>query len=426
MVNAWRNRQLLKSREGLYLSALLLAIALVGAVVAVQLWVTLGNATLLLVVSLGSAVWGIAGTALMVPRALEWARARGIRVPRTSPVTVQGLVFVGLILLVAGAAVYSGNNLVYLVLSAMLAATLMSGLVSRLNLAGLQLSLGLPDHIFAGSPTLVRVGLRNLKSLIPSFAIRVHGLDPDNGFTLQGIYFPMVASKESATASAEALFGRRGRYKGSSVDLVTRFPFGLVERRVNLELTDRIVAYPSVALTTAAERALKSLSSTAMNRNSGDSHDLYRVRPAVPGDPARLIHWKASAGSPNLWIREFTREAKFSVRLVLDRRASDNELSRRRFEENVSACAAVAWKLTQEGADVTLATDERTLVCRAGEQVYDLLGYLALVEPTGLRGPEPPIGADPEAEYVFGMADESSRPSSSVPQGARGRRTARR
>ena len=155
-----------------------------------------------------------------------------------------------------------------------------------------------------------------------------------------------------------------------------------------------------------------------------------KMRPArgvsAPGE--RRFDGRAAmqAGSPDLWIREFTREAKFSVRLVLDRRASESELSRRRFEENVSACAAVAWKLTQEGADVTLATDERTLVCRAGERVYELLGYLALVESTGLGGPEPPIGADPEAEYVFGMADESSRPSSSVPQGARGRRTARR
>src|SRR5690606_39597128 len=66
------------------------------------------------------------------------------------PVTWHGVVFVSLILLVAGAALYSGNNLIYLILSAMLAATLLSGLVSRIDLAGLHLTLGLPDHIFAG------------------------------------------------------------------------------------------------------------------------------------------------------------------------------------------------------------------------------------------------------------------------------------
>lgn len=412
MANSWISRNLLHSRAGLFVSAALLATGLLGAVAAVRLWTLLGDAALLLALVLGSTVLGILGTILMVPRTVAWARARGIRLPLASMVTMQGLVFVGLILLVAGAALFSGNNLVYLVLSAMLAATLMSGLVSRLNLAGLQLSLGMPDHIFAGRATLARVGLTNLKSLIPSFAVRVRDASPGDDLVLQSAYFPIVASKESAAASVELLFTRRGRYKGSSVDLVTRFPFGLVERCVNLQLTDRIAVYPSVEMTPMAERALESLRQTGMSRMAGESHDLYRVRPAVPGDAARLIHWKASAGSPDLWIREFTREARFAVRLVLDRRASTPE----RFEEVVAACAAATWKLTREGADVTLASDERLIVCRSPEQVYDLLGYLALVERDAQADGISSAVTDPETEYVFRAVDLPSRSSSLEPQ----------
>src|SRR5690606_799072 len=121
---------------------------------------------------------------------------------------------------------------------------------------------------------------------------------------------------------------------------------------------------------------LDALKHSAMSRMAGDSHDLYRVRPALASDGARFIHWKASAGSSELWVREFTREERLSVRLVLDRRSSAAE----GFEKAVSACAAVAWKLAEDGADVTLATDERLIVCRAGERIYELLGYLALVE----------------------------------------------
>ena len=397
MAKPFRISDLQASRSGLYLSAILFGVATAGLYAAVEFGLRLGNAGLFFGMAVGSAILGAAGVALLIPRAIRTARAKGWRLPRTSPITLHGVVFVCLILLVAGAALYSGNNLIYLILSAMLGATLMSGLVSRLDLAGLHLTLGLPDHIFAGRPSLARVGLQNLKLLIPSFAIRVQASDPEEGFELQSVYFPVVAAKERVAASAEVVFARRGKYRGAGVDLVTRFPFGLVERRAKLELKDRMIAYPNVQLTPEAERALNALKSTAMNRMSGDSHDLYRVRPALASDGARFIHWKASAGSPELWVREFTREERLSVRLVLDRRTS----SPAAFETAVAACAAVAWKLAEDGADITLATDERVIVCRAGEHIYQLLGYLALVEPVAPDGPAPTPSADRESEYVF-------------------------
>ena len=405
MAKSFRISDLQASRSGLYLSAMLVGAAAAGLYAAVQFWLRWGAAGLFLGTAIGSALLGAAAIALLVPRAIRIAKSKGWRLPGTLPITSHGVVFVCLILLVAGAALYSGNNLIYLILSAMLAATLLSGLVSRLDLASLQLTLGLPDHIFAGRPSLARVGLRNPKLLIPSFAIRVQASDPDDGFQLQSVYFPVVAAKENVAASAEVVFARRGKYNGAGVDLVTRFPFGLVERRAKLELKDRMIAYPNVQLTPEAQRALSALKHTAMNRMAGDSHDLYRVRPALAGDGARFIHWKASAGSPELWVREFTREERLSVRLALDRRTSSSDA----FETAVAACAAVAWKLAEEGADITLATDERLIVCRAGERIYELLGYLALVESVSPDGPAPHPSADRESEYVFAASSDPSR-----------------
>lgn len=400
MANAFRIK-VTKSRTGLYLSAFLMTVALGGSIVAFQLWATASNPQLLAAAVASSAVFGLLGCGLLVYWIVHWAGWPKARALGAAPITAQGLVFVALILLVACAALYSGNNLVYLVLSAMLAATLTSELVSRLDLAGLQLSLGLPDHIFAGRPALARIGLINLKSLIPSFAIRVRVSNQEDGFELQSVYFPMVAAKEKVAGSAEIICKRRGRYKGAGVDLATRFPFGLVERRAKLELKDRIIAYPSVEMTPEAEEALSSLTNSTMSRAAGDSQDLYRVRPATANDGARFIHWKASAGAAELWVREFTREERLSVRLVLDRRVSPDDEAPERFERSVAACAAAAWKLAESGADVTLVTDERSITSRAGERIYELLGYLALVGAVGHGGPNPPTGNDHRAEYLF-------------------------
>ena len=117
------------------------------------------------------------------PDVLRLRRIRRVRLPRGAPLTLQGFAFVILTLLVAGAAAYSGNNLLYLVLSAMLGALLISGFVSKLVLAELQLRLALPDHIFAGAPVLARIAVKNLKHWLGSFSVRLSADDRNSSNT---------------------------------------------------------------------------------------------------------------------------------------------------------------------------------------------------------------------------------------------------
>ena len=322
----------------------------------------------------------------------------------TPPLTKPGLGYIVLTLLVAAAAVYSGSNLVYLVLSAMLAAMLVSGLISRLDLSGLQLRLALPTHLFATQPALARIAVKNLKRWLPSFAIRVCVADPGRGFELEDLYFPYLPAGEELTASSQASFARRGRYREGQVALETRFPFGFVMRRVKLRLTEEILVYPSVEVGAEARRVLDRMRSRALGRTRGDSHDLYRVRPAAHGDSARFVHWKATARSGELWVREFARDDERRMRLLFDRRlpaGTDADW----FEEQVAVCAAVAWRLHQSGAEVTLVSDERILTCRPdGAEIFDLLAYLALVRASSPQDAPPLHSRDSEAaEHRFSL-----------------------
>ena len=58
------------------------------------------------------------------------------------------------------AAFVSGNNLLFLLFAALLATMLISGFVSRLGLAGLELNLELPEHVAARRPVRGRPGAR--------------------------------------------------------------------------------------------------------------------------------------------------------------------------------------------------------------------------------------------------------------------------
>ena len=75
-------------------------------------------------------------------------------------VTRAGIVYVLVTLVIAIAALNTGNNLLYIVVAAMLAAILVSGYVSAWVLRYLELDVRLPEHIYAGRPVLGRIVLQ--------------------------------------------------------------------------------------------------------------------------------------------------------------------------------------------------------------------------------------------------------------------------
>ena len=87
-------------------------------------------------------------------------------------VTNLGLGFILLTLVVAVAATNTGNNGLYLLVSIFLGALVVSGIVSRRNVEGLEVGLDGPAEVFAGEPARFSLRLRSLGRL-PRRAILV-------------------------------------------------------------------------------------------------------------------------------------------------------------------------------------------------------------------------------------------------------------
>ncbi|MCU1324785.1 MAG: hypothetical protein JWN34_155, partial [Bryobacterales bacterium] len=98
--------------------------------------------------------------------------------------------------LIGGGAFLTGNNMLFLIFSAMLALLLVSGFLGRLVLAGLELELLLPRNVAARAPSDARLRLRNLKRLTPSFSIELAGRrDPLTGvepILKHPVYFAVI------------------------------------------------------------------------------------------------------------------------------------------------------------------------------------------------------------------------------------------
>ena len=66
-------------------------------------------------------------------------------------ITREGMGYLAVILVIGVAALNTGNNLLFIVVAAMLAAILVSGMTSAAILRSLELEVGLPEHVFAGA-----------------------------------------------------------------------------------------------------------------------------------------------------------------------------------------------------------------------------------------------------------------------------------
>lgn len=314
-------------------------------------------------------------------------------------ITKQGVVFIGGVFAIALAALNTGNNLLFLILGCMLAAILISGVLSRITVTGLELDFVLPEHIFARRPANALLELHNHKALMPSFSLRVatppskparHKASSSRGHRGEQLgailstpaFFPFIPRRESLRQSVDLVFPKRGRYQQKVLAVSTRFPFGFLEKTRRISMEREAIVYPPISPTDQFFEILPLLSGELESFQRGRGHDLYAIRGLLPNDNARFVDWKATARTGSLMVREFAREDERRVLLALDPFVSDSKGDAQQFEKAVNLCAALAWHFFEldavvgfqsAGIDVPLA--------RSADSIYEIMRHLALSEP---------------------------------------------
>ncbi len=317
--------------------------------------------------------------------------------------TRAGLVYVVLMFSIALAAVNTGNNLLHLILAVLLAGVLVSGVVSRLTLQGLEIELDLPEHIFARRPAPARLTLHNNKRVFASFAVslasprarRTSTTPPKRQVVAEPLFWDYLPSQSAQARRLELTFPERGRYAQDGFRLATRFPFGLLVKARLAPLHRELIVLPAIEPTAEFYEVLPLVSGEVETPAKGRGHDLYAIRDYQASDAARHVDWKATARSQRLKVREFTREDERRVILVLDAHlASTEPVQRARFEKAVDLCACLAWHFYEIGAEMQFVTQgSETRMGPSSTVIYPALEHMALVEPSadaGLLGRLPP------------------------------------
>jgi len=344
--------------------------------------------------------------------------------------TREGIVYLGGVLVVALAALNTGNNLLFMILACLLAGVLISGFLSRLVLSGVDVRLEMPEHIFAGKPIMAIAEIQNTKRTMPSFSILLVSEEkqkskkkqlaqPAPSILARPVYFPHVPRQQIVRQNVELTFPHRGIYRQDTLGLRTKFPFGFLEktRRVSSEI--EALVYPSVEPTEQLCEILPLVSGEMESYQRGRGNDLYSIRDYQFNDSARHVDWKATARTGALQVREYAREDERRVLLAFDPYMNSREelsvLGADRFERAVALCAGLAWHFYEINSVLEFrSAGFATPRVIAGEIVYDVLRCLARVAP---------LKAQPDHSFLDSLSDATnifkivltSQPRGSIP-----------
>jgi uncharacterized protein (DUF58 family) len=270
----------------------------------------------------------------------------------------------------------------------------MSGILSSVCLTGVELHLEMPEHIFAGQPERATVELKNEKLTVPSFSLTVEAVTPKKSDAatamLQSkVYFPYLPRQEALHQRVPVTFPQRGVYRQDTFRIVTRFPFGFLQKARRLELKKEVLVYPNVETVADFAEIFAGIDGALESMAKGRGQDLYALREYLPNDSARHVHWKASARLGNLMVREFTHEEDFRVLLVLDPHLpagseipASPEIRNSRFERAVTLCAGLAWHFFERGTQLQFRSTGLDLpITAADKNIFPVLQHLARVQP---------------------------------------------
>jgi hypothetical protein len=301
-----------------------------------------------------------------------WLRDRAMAVWRVAgPVlsTVTG--FGWCVLLAAIAAGVAGLRLGWVELLAIAVVCLTAFVIAigfAIGRSAFRVSLDLAlTRVVVGERAVGRITIANpgTRSTLPA------RIELPVGSSFAAFHLPRLAPG----AEHDDLFGiptsRRSVIGVGPVRSVRGDPLGLMRREVRWTDPVELYVHPrTVSLEGSSSGFLKDLEGVASSDLSNDDVSFHALREYVPGDDRRYIHWRTSARTGTLMVRQFEETRRSHLALALSTSSSDY-VDDDEFELAVSACGSLGLQALREERDVTVLVQGRSLRSETGGRLLD-------------------------------------------------------
>nr|WP_115787851.1 DUF58 domain-containing protein [Arthrobacter silvisoli] len=148
-------------------------------------------------------------------------------------------------------------------------------------------------------------------------------------------------------------------------------PLHLLRRRVLwTDPVDLYVHPRTTALAGSAAGFIRDLEGMPTTELSSADVSFHALRDYVPGDDRRHIHWKTTARTNKLMVRQFeeTRRAHLAISLSIN---TDEYESEAEFELAISVAASIGRQAIREQRELDVLTQKGPLRCETGRNMLD-------------------------------------------------------
>lgn len=333
----------------------------------------LGDSTRIVLIGAGCLFLCVAVTTMILR---PWLTRLGQRIGIRSRMLLprEGLVYVGIMLIIAIAALTGGNpdtgNMLLLVFGMMAGPFVFNGWVVVAMLARVTVQRVIPMVAEAGQSFSVEITLRNGKRVLASRLVEVR--DVVEGARLReepSVTFVRVGPQEERRGHYELVIARRGLYRFGPLRISSRFPLGIGERGHSVSAMDEIVVHPAIGRLLPGwkrrERQLAESASRANARLGIFDDEFHSIRDYRSGDNHRAIHWRSTARHGQLMVRQHEQHRESELVVLLDL-FQTRELTTELAERAVSLAATLCVEQTRH------ATSGSYRLAIAGHQLQTL------------------------------------------------------
>lgn len=262
------------------------------------------------------------------------------------------------------------------------------------------------QHAFEGETVQMRETIRNAKPLpLPLLTVESRlnpNLQLSSGANVEvndigyhkSLFTLLPFSKITRTHQVKCL--KRGYYKVSSLAVSVHDLFGLVSVSENEVIVRAdIIVYPKLLDPELFSLPCHSLMGNLIVRRwiSEDPFLLSGIREYEPGDPMKIVHWKATAKTGELKVNQYEYSSNTRLLLILNVESSEEQWGREGdtspIEYGISLCATLAMKAISNGMEAGFAANGSNLgkkvpiriECVSGDhQLYVLWEAMAALE----------------------------------------------
>ncbi|OGW17631.1 MAG: hypothetical protein A3K09_02830, partial [Nitrospinae bacterium RIFCSPLOWO2_12_FULL_47_7] len=255
-----------------------------------------------------------------------------------------------------------------------------SGILSELTIKEVSVEALAHKKIHAEEPTLITLRLTNHKNKIPSYSLNL-SLPKNRGYIIENsVQYFHIPSLGSVDKSVLLTACKRGPIHIHSCELSTSFPFGFFIKSRTIELNINSLVFPAirkVMLPSPAENNFDSIGTIV-----GQGEELYALRDFRAGDGLSAVHWKSTAKTGDLRVKEFSRggNQRYTIFLNTIDPQTNKSIDSETLEQRVIESASLCYHLIRRGDEVSLKTHDHIISYGSSEsKLEEILSFLALV-----------------------------------------------